>query len=90
MALLSVVQSLLGVCHPLHKRHPFLMQPAFLGQHHQSDNPPRLPHGEQKKQPGTRRVRKLMEDLAAHLVFLALELLLQVKFLSLQITDGLP
>lgn len=31
-----------------------------------------------------------MEDLAAHLVFLPLELFLQIKFLSLQITNGLP
>lgn len=69
---------------------PFLMQPAFLRQHRQSDNPPRLPSGEQKEQPGTQRVSKFMEDLMAHLVFLPLELFLQVKFLSLQIVDGLP
>ena len=55
-----------------------------------SDSPPRLPDGEQKEQPGARRASKLTEDLTAHLVFLPLELFLQVKFLSLQITDGLP
>lgn len=40
MALLSVVQSLLGVCHPMHKGRPspFLMQPAFLRQHHQTSH----------------------------------------------------
>lgn len=65
---------------------PFLKHPAV----HQSDNPPPLPDGEQQEQPGARRENKLTKGLAAHLVFLPLELFLQVKFLSLQIADGLP
>lgn len=48
------------------------------------------PGGEQKERPGAGRENKLTEDLATHLVFLPLELFLQVEFLSLQITDGLP
>lgn len=41
-------------------------------------------------QPGTQRANQPGEDLVAHLVFLPLELFLQVKFLSLQVADGLP
>lgn len=53
-------------------------------------NPPGVRNGELMAQPGTQRASQTGEDLVAHLVFLPLELFLQVKFLSLQVADGLP
>lgn len=91
MALFSIVKSLLGVCHPMARWAQVFSDTAWSLRHlHQVPSPPGVQNRELMAQHGTQRASQPGEDLVAHLVFLPLELFLQVKFLSLQVADGLP